>query len=104
MLIEPVLHSLLTCLVNPSPKRNKIICKACVGVDQQDKFFEMIDSHFMSTSIGFDSDIKNQHDYAGCGKISFAQKIRKTHKFGAATKLSNELLKNVRASKVTEFL
>lgn len=67
VLIEPVVHNYLKCIVNRSSE-NKFFCNACVPFDYDKPYVELMYSNLMTASTGMESDIKDYRKHAENGQ------------------------------------
>lgn len=103
LLIEPSPNNYLKCLENRSVK-NAIICAACTSFDYPHKFVEMVYSHYMTTPLGLDTDISNPEIHAKSGARYLGGGKERMFTFGALARPLNEILQEVNAPKIIDFL
>lgn len=103
VLIEPAPNNFLKCLNNRSSK-NKFFCNACVSFEYDQKFVEMIYSHYMTTPIGLDSDIHDPRAHALAGKNYLGTKTERTYSFGARPATLTQILIESEAPSIIDFL
>jgi len=102
VLVEPIPHNYLKCLQNRS-KQSKIFCNACVSLEYNQKFVEIIYSGLMSVALKLENDINNLYEHAKLGK-QFLSDSENNFSFGAIAKPLNNILMEANAPKQIDLL
>lgn len=104
VLIEPSPNNFLKCLENRSAE-NKFFCNACTSFAYQEKFVEMIYSHYMSTTLGIRlCGLDDAEAHASDGAHFLATKMERVFHYAAIARPLNELLIEARAPSLIDFI
>lgn len=103
ILIEPSPSNFLKCIENRS-SANKFFCNACTSFEYSEKFVEMIYSHYMTVSVGMDSDINNPQRHALDGAKYLATDSERIFRYGALARPLQDLLNEAQSPKLIDFI
>lgn len=102
LLVEPILHNFLKCKTNRSSE-NSYACAACVSFSYRGSHVQLVYSNLMTTPLGVESDLPDQHAHAESGKV-YLTNGEAPVEISAPAKTLHALLEDARAPHIIDLL